>query len=60
MLGLHEDVNVRESLLESGSLGRNRNDKLVFFEHVEDQKGSMVNVRIDKTSAWSLQGTPVW
>ncbi len=39
--------------------GRNRNDKLVFFEHEEDQKSNLVNVKINKTSAWSLQGTLV-
>ena len=39
--------------------GRNRNDKLVFFEHEEDQKSNLVDVKINKTSAWSLQGTLV-
>ena len=37
--------------------GRNRNDKLVFFEDEQDRKGEVVNVRIDKSSPWSLQGS---
>ena len=36
--------------------GRNRNDKLVFFDHDDDMKGRMVDVRIEKTGPWSLQG----
>ncbi len=36
--------------------GRNRNDKLVFFDHPDDLKGRMVDVRIERTSPWSLQG----
>ena len=39
--------------------GRTRNDKLVFFEDDVDRKGQMVNVTIDKTGPWSLQGTIV-
>jgi tRNA-2-methylthio-N6-dimethylallyladenosine synthase len=39
--------------------GRSRNDKLVFFEDERDRKGELVNVRIDKTSPWSLQGSLV-
>ncbi|MCH7800657.1 MAG: tRNA (N6-isopentenyl adenosine(37)-C2)-methylthiotransferase MiaB [Chloroflexi bacterium] len=39
--------------------GRTRNDKLVFFEDEVDRKGQMVNVTIDKTGPWSLQGTVV-
>jgi tRNA-2-methylthio-N6-dimethylallyladenosine synthase len=37
--------------------GRNRNDKLVFFDHQDDLKGQMVDVRIERTSPWSLQGS---
>ena len=37
--------------------GRNRNDKLVYFEDEQDRKGEVVNVRISKTSPWSLQGS---
>jgi len=36
--------------------GRTRTDKLVFFSSNDDQLGQLVNVRIDKTSPWSLQG----
>ena len=39
--------------------GRNRNDKLVFFDHPDDLKGQMVDVRIERTSPWSLQGALV-
>ena len=38
--------------------GRNRNDKLVFFDDEdEDRKGEMVDVKVDKTGPWSLQGS---
>lgn len=36
--------------------GRNRNDKLVFFDSPDDLKGRMVDVHIERTSPWSLQG----
>ena len=39
--------------------GRNRNDKLVFFEDDRDLLGKTVDVRIQKTSPWSLQGAAV-
>ena len=39
--------------------GRNRNDKLVFFEDERDRKGDMVNVRVEKAGPWSLQGRAV-
>ena len=39
--------------------GRNRNDKLVFFDHADDLKGQLVDVRIERTSPWSLQGAHV-
>ena len=39
--------------------GRNRNDKLVFFDSDEDAKGELVNVRVDTPGPWSLQGTLV-
>ena len=37
--------------------GRNRNDKLVFFDHPNDIKGQLVDVRVERTSPWSLQGS---
>ena len=40
--------------------GRNRNDKLVFFDHKDDLKGRLVDVRVERTSPWSLQGALVW
>ena len=39
--------------------GRNRNDKLVFFDSPDDLTGKLVDVRIDHTSPWSLQGEPM-
>ena len=39
--------------------GRNRNDKLVFFDSPDDLKGQMVDVRIGHTSPWSLRGALV-
>ena len=39
--------------------GRNRNDKLVFFDSPDDLTGKLVDVRIDRTSPWSLQGEPM-
>ena len=39
--------------------GRNRNDKLVFFDDDETAMGDMVSVKIDETSPWFLQGSLV-
>ena len=36
--------------------GRNRNDKLVFFDSPDDIKGEMVDVRVERAGPWSLQG----
>jgi tRNA-2-methylthio-N6-dimethylallyladenosine synthase len=38
--------------------GRTRTDKLVFFNASENYTGQTVIIKIDKTSAWSLQGKP--
>ena len=37
---------------------RTRSDKLVFFEHEGDCLGQLVQVKIDHTGPWSLQGSP--
>ncbi len=37
--------------------GRTRDDKLVFFEDRDERVGQLVNIRIEKTSPWSLQGS---
>jgi len=37
--------------------GRNRNDKLVFFDSAETEKGDMTIVKIEETSPWFLQGS---
>ena len=39
--------------------GRNRNDKLVYFDDAEDRTGQLINLRIGETSPWSLQGSLV-
>jgi tRNA-2-methylthio-N6-dimethylallyladenosine synthase len=36
--------------------GRTRTDKLVFFSSERDYQGQLVNIKIEKTSPWSLQG----
>jgi tRNA-2-methylthio-N6-dimethylallyladenosine synthase len=36
--------------------GRTKSNKLVFFESESDWLGQLVEVKIDKTSPWSLQG----
>jgi tRNA-2-methylthio-N6-dimethylallyladenosine synthase len=36
--------------------GRTRTDKLVFFNSGRDYLGKLVNIKIEKTSPWSLQG----
>jgi tRNA-2-methylthio-N6-dimethylallyladenosine synthase len=36
--------------------GRTRTDKLVFFRSDRDHRGHLVNIKIKKASAWSLQG----
>ncbi len=39
--------------------GRTRSNKLVFFQDEDERLGQLVNVKIEKASPWSLQGTPV-
>lgn len=39
--------------------GRTRGDKLVFFESIDNCLGQLVNVKVDKTSPWALQGKTV-
>jgi len=36
--------------------GRTRSGKLVFFEDAGDYLGQLVNIKIEKTSPWALQG----
>jgi tRNA-2-methylthio-N6-dimethylallyladenosine synthase len=36
--------------------GRTRSDKLVFFSGDDDYLGRLVNIRVEKTSPWALQG----
>lgn len=39
--------------------GRTRTGKLVFFRDSHDYLGKLANIRIEKTSPWSLQGTVI-
>ena len=36
--------------------GRTKSDKLVFFTNSNNCRGQLMNIRIEKTSPWSLQG----
>ena len=37
--------------------GRNRNDKLVFFDSEDMKSGQMIDVKINETSPWYLEGS---
>lgn len=37
--------------------GRSRTNKIVFFADEQDRRGQVVNVKIERTSAWSMSGT---
>ena len=39
--------------------GRTRSDKLVFFEDERNRLGQIIDIKITRTSPWSLQGVPV-
>ncbi len=39
--------------------GRTRSGKIVFFDGSQDYLGKLINIRIEKTSPWSLQGRGV-
>ena len=36
--------------------GRNRNDKLVYFDDDRDLRGQLVDVKVERAGPWSLQG----
>ena len=55
LLGSTQEVLV-EGRRKGRLFGRNRNDKLVFFDSDDDLTGNTVSVRIERTSPWSLQG----
>jgi tRNA-2-methylthio-N6-dimethylallyladenosine synthase len=67
-VGIAAEINARllgqtvEVLVESKEKGkwrgRTRSDKLVFFGDQTDRLGQLVNVRVERTSPWSLQGKP--
>ena len=67
--GIQSEINSRlkeqtvdvlvEGVKGGNAQGRNRNDKLVYVEDAQDRIGEVVDVKIDKTSPWSLQGTVV-
>jgi len=39
--------------------GRTRTDKLVFFTDDSDRLGKLIDIKITRTSPWSLQGEPI-
>jgi tRNA-2-methylthio-N6-dimethylallyladenosine synthase len=39
--------------------GRNRNDKIVYLDDGHERIGEVVEVKIEKTGPWSLQGSLV-
>ena len=59
LLGTEQEVLV-ERRHKGKWQGRTRTNKLVFLPIEDDDLiGKMVNVRIDRTGPWSLQGTPI-
>ena len=63
LVGRQEEILV-EGRHKNKWQGRTRNDKLVFFpvqsaEDAADRLGQLVKVNIDRSTPWSLQGTPV-
>ena len=48
-----------EEVKNNRAKGRSRNDKIVHFEGVESMVGEIVEVKIEKTGPWSLQGNIV-
>ncbi len=64
--GISAEINARlvdktvETLVEGKKQGkwqgRTRSGKLVFFTSNGDHLGQLVNIKIEKTSPWSLQG----
>jgi tRNA-2-methylthio-N6-dimethylallyladenosine synthase len=63
--GLNADLagKVVEVLVEGKKAGkwwgRTRTDKLVFFNSIEDSYGQLLNIKIEKTSPWSLTGEAI-
>jgi tRNA-2-methylthio-N6-dimethylallyladenosine synthase len=56
LVGTTEEVLV-EGRRKGKWSGRTRTNKLVFFEDEADRQGRLVDVRIDSSTAWSLQGS---
>jgi len=48
-----------EEVNDNRARGRSRNDKLVHFNGSSELVGDMVKVKIDKTGAWSVQGSVI-
>ncbi len=55
LLGTTQQVLV-EGRRKGRWFGRNRNDKLVFFDHEADLEGKLADIEIQRTGPWSLQG----
>ena len=58
MVGHYEEILV-EGRQRGKWRGRTRSNKLVFFEDEAYHQGNLVNVKIDRSSPWSLQGSLV-
>jgi tRNA-2-methylthio-N6-dimethylallyladenosine synthase len=56
LLGSTQEVLV-EGQSKGRWYGRTRTNKLVFFDHATDLSGQLVQVAIEQTSPWALQGT---
>ena len=56
VLGERHEILV-EGTKDGRWFGRNRNDKLVFFDSNTTSKGDLEVVKIEETSPWFLQGT---
>jgi len=48
-----------EGKKKNNQYGRNRNDKLIYFNHPENLKGQMTNIKINNISPWSLHGEKI-
>ena len=67
--GIQSEINERlrdqtlevlvEGVKRGKAEGRSRNDKLVYMKDGQDRVSDVVDVRIEKTSPWSLQGAVV-
>ena len=48
-----------EGIRRGKAYGRDRNDKLVYFDGSRNLFGKLIDIKIEKTGPWSLYGTSV-